>query len=391
MNTLEKKLLDKLDNNFLAVVFLAVSALGFALRFSLRGIVSVDANDWLLPWFEAIAEKGLSEQVGNYNLLYQFLIWVMTKLSLSPLLAYKSLSCIFDYFLAGISAMLVYRTASKNKIWSAVWTYTAVILCPTVFLNSSAWAQCDAMFVSFAVLGLYFLEKEKYNFALVSLGLSFALKLQAVFILPAYLLVYFVRRKFSIIRFALVPVSMLAASFPALLWGKNLFDVFKIYLEQTSTYNKMAMNYPSFWTFLCYTRYDAQYEQLKNMAIIFTVCVLAFIMLLWVRGKYITSGKNLIILAFVLAYACVLFLPAMHDRYGYIYEICALILAVLVPKTIPLCLGLILLSVNTYGVFLFEIPVNYSILSLANLVLFFAYIFVLKPHLEKSECPVSNG
>ena len=100
MNTLEKKLLDKLDNNFLAVVFLAVSALGFALRFSLRGIVSVDANDWLLPWFEAIAEKGLSEQVGNYNLLYQFLIWVMTKLSLSPLLAYKSLSCIFDYFLA---------------------------------------------------------------------------------------------------------------------------------------------------------------------------------------------------------------------------------------------------------------------------------------------------
>lgn len=383
MNKLENRLLNGIDKYFPVFVFLAVSALGFVIRFSLRGFVSVDAADWLLPWYETIAESGLSEQVGNYNLLYQFLIWLMTKMPISPLLAYKSLSCAFDYLLAFICALLVGRIESENRVWNSLWTYTAIILCPVVFLNSSAWAQCDAIFVTFVIVGLYLLEREQYNLALISLGVSFALKLQAVFIVPLYLLIYFIRRRFSITRFLLVPLSMLAASLPALFWGRNLLDTFSIYLEQTTTYEMMAMNYPSFWTLVCYPRYAVQYAVLKNPAIIFTVCVLAFIMLLWIRGNYATTGKNLVVLAFILSYACVLFLPSMHERYSYMYEICAIILAVLIPKTIPLCLGLLLISVQTYGVFLFEIPVNYTFLTVANIVLFIAYIYALKPALQK--------
>ena len=147
----------------------------------------------------------------------------------------------------------------------------------------------------------------------------------------------------------------------------------------------MAMNYPSFWTLVCYTRYDVQYENLKNAAIIFTVCVLAFVMLLWIKGEYTTSGKNLVFLAFILSYACVMFLPSMHDRYGYMYEICAIIIAIIQPKTIPLCLGLLLISINTYGAFMFEIKPNYAVLTVFNMALFFAYLFALKPQLQKEK------
>lgn len=384
MNTLEKKFLSKIDQHLPVLVFLFISVVAALIRYTLRNIVSADATVFLLEWFDDIAQNSLYVQVGDYNLLYQFLIWVMTKIPLPPLYLYKILSCIGDYLVAAFSALIVHHLCSDNKLWNSIAAYAAVLLSPVVFLNSAAWAQCDALFTAFAILGLYFLVKERYNLAMIALGVSFAFKLHAVFILPAFLFVYYTRRKFSIVRFSLVPVTMAATGIPMLFWGRSILETFYIYLNQATTYTHMALNYPSFWTLVCSMMEPQHYFYLKKTAIMLTVCILAFFMILWMQKKYEATGKSLIIMAFLLAYTCVLFLPSMHERYGYLYEICAIILAVLIPKTIPLCLGLLIVSLNTYGTYLFGITINYTCLALANLALFVAYNFVLKTELQKS-------
>lgn len=40
---------------------------------------------------------------------YQFLIAIMTYLPFLPLHSYKIISCVFDYFLAGMTAWTVYK------------------------------------------------------------------------------------------------------------------------------------------------------------------------------------------------------------------------------------------------------------------------------------------
>ena len=152
----------------------------------------------------------------------------------------------------------------------------------------------------------------------------------------------------------------------------------------------MSLNYPSFWTLVCSMTEIQHYFYLKRVAILLTVCILAFFMILWMQKKYAATGKNLIIMAFILAYTCVLFLPSMHERYGYLYEICAIILAVLIPKTLPLCLGLQIISLNTYGIYLFDIPINYPVLAIANFTIYIAYCYALKAELQNTPCSQSN-
>ncbi|MBQ7896751.1 MAG: hypothetical protein IJ364_09400, partial [Oscillospiraceae bacterium] len=173
MNSIEKTLLSRIDKSLALLVLAGATVLAAAIRISLFPMLSLDMTVSLIPWYEEIAVNGLYQQVGNYNLVYQLLIWAMTLLPIPAPWSYKILSCVFDYLLAFSCALLVNELDKNNRPWGGIWTYTAVLICPVVFLNSAAWGQCDAIFSSFAILGLYFLLKEHYNRALLCLGLSF--------------------------------------------------------------------------------------------------------------------------------------------------------------------------------------------------------------------------
>lgn len=352
--------------------------LGIIVRVSLREIVSSDYKSFLQPWYEDISSGGLSQQVGNYNFLYQLIILILTKCNISSLYAYKVCSCVFDWILAITAGVIVHRISEHEKEWAGCFAYCAVLLSPIVFLNSAAWAQCDSIYGAFAMLAILYLERKQYTAAMCFLGASFAFKLQAVFVLPLFLFVYFTERKFSVARFLIVPCTMLILSSPIVLWGRSLTEVVSIYLNQTNTYQAMSMNYPSPWLLLCQPYTQIQYEYLKIAAILVTVFVLAMLIIWWTRKAYASTGKNLYIMAFLLVYTCVLFLPSMHERYGYLYEVLAIVLAVLIPKTIPLCAGLLAISMNTYGIFLFGASGNMYFLTCANLFLYFAYIYSLR-------------
>ncbi len=388
MNQLEKNFLEKIEHYLPHIAFVVVTIAGFFMRFHLRTIVSGDAHTCLMPWYHEIAENGLYNPVGDYSLLYQFAIWIMTRFPFIPnLFAFKILSSVFDYVIALTAGLIVYRTEQKENLWHSVLVYALVLICPTVFINSSAWAQCDAIYTAFALLGIYFLDKEKYNTSLIMLGLAFSFKLHAVFALPVFLFYYFVKRKFSILRFTMIPATMVLTSLPLLFWGRSPFETFTIYSKQTSAWPSISNGYPCIWLLMFSADDVNQYECFAPEAILITIGVLAFFMVSWIRKKYMPTGKNLMIMAFLLSYTCVFFLPSMHERYGFLYEILAIILAVLIPKTLPLAALLIVISMSTYASYLFYAPADYTTLIWFNIFAYIAYIYVLGKELiaEKIE------
>lgn len=357
-----------------------------AVRLPLQEYTSMDAYGFLLPWYNHILANGISQQVGDYNFLYQLAIWLMTKLPVEPLVAYKTLSIFFDYLMAVGAGLLVLCLTKEHRVWKAVLGYGAALLLPTVVLNSAAWAQCDSIYTAFAIWAVLAFVKEKYPVAMVLLGLSFAFKLQAIFILPIFLFVYYQRRKFTVLQFALIPGTMLVAGLPLVFVGRNLLDMFTIYSSQTNTYPYMSMNYPSAWLLLTHERYQSEFEYLETFAIVLTVAALALMMLVWLKKKVQAEGENVLIMAFLLAYTCVLLLTSMHERYAYPVEILAVVLAILIPKTIPLCVALQGISLCTYGFYLFnnqafELPK----LAILNILVYGGYVWYLHRRLLKEK------
>lgn len=375
MPNAERKILAWVDAHLTEIVALALSVMGLIMRLPLKDHISADGYFFLLPWYDRIKESGLRVQVGDYNFLYQFLIYLMTKLSVEPLYAYKSLSILFDYLMAAGVGLLVWNL-SKDR-WKSVLAYGIAVLSPIVVLNSAAWGQCDSIFCCFAVFALLALLKEKWGLSMILLGLALSFKLQAIFLLPVFLFVYYQRRKFSLLYFGLIPVTMCLTGLPMAFFGRNLLDMFSIYSSQTGTYPFLSMNYPSIWLFLAQERSAEQFVLLKVPAMLLTVAILAVLMILWLRKKTKPTGVNLLIMAFLMVFTCVLFLPSMHERYGYLYEILAIALAVLIPQTIPLCAGLVGISLCTYGSYLFKTE-TFSLITLTvvNLVIYGGYLAI---------------
>lgn len=378
MLNIEKKILAWIEDHLILFVILAFTAAGVAVRIPLMDFVSDDSRFFLLPWYQQIRENGIGSQVGNYNLVYQMLIYLMTKLPMEPVHAYKILSIVFDYLLALAGALLVWRAVREDKLWKCIYAYGAILLSPIVFLNSAAWAQCDGIYVFFAVAALIALLRDKARLAMIMLGLSFSFKLQAVFMLPLVLFVYYRKRKFSILEFLWIPLTMCVTALPAVFFGRSPFETFSIYGNQTVEYEWMSANYPSIWLLLTAERNPAHFALMQLPAILTTVAILALLMLGWLRAKVETSGENIVFMAFLLAFTCVLFLPAMHERYSYMHEALAIVIACICPSTIPLCAALLGISMCTYGYYLFDTPTLSLVwLAILNLAVYLGYIVAL--------------
>ncbi len=377
------------------IIFIA----GTVIRLLLRDMTSLDLENFLVPWFDEIKASGgfagLGKQVGDYNILYQTIIALFTRIPVKAVYAYKLFSCIFDVLLAVLSAHVVYKLAGKNKTKLAVTAFGLVYLSPIVILNSSWWGQCDAIYTFFGLLSLYLLSKKKDLAAMAVYGVAFTFKLQAVFLLPVIALVLFMRKKTHLLYLLVIPAVMIVLSLAGIASGRNVSEVFTIYFQQTSIYKAVALNSPSLWGLAADGVYAASffagkeiisaeglYNILKYPAIIITGAALAAIMLFWLKRRVCTDLESVLIMAFLLAYTCVLLLPSMHERYGFVYEILALIIAFIDRKTIYLLCMMYTVTLITYIHFLSNVyfmPI--SVLSAVNIFIYIFYMIKLNKRL----------
>ena len=119
MTGIERKLIGFLEKHKWLALYAAVTVLSMAARFTLRGVISGDMRIFLRPWAELLKEYGgihaLGGQMGNYGVLYQTIIALMTYIPIQHEYAYKIFSMVFDFALAGVCAVLV-KNLSGNRL-----------------------------------------------------------------------------------------------------------------------------------------------------------------------------------------------------------------------------------------------------------------------------------
>lgn len=387
----ERKFFDFIQKNIIFIFLGAVTVCGTLLRAFGIDFQSDDFNSFLNPWWSQIQYggiNGLAKQVGNYNIPYQIITYILTLLPFSALHSYKLLSIIFDFVLAVSAAMLVYSFSKKYVKIKAAVAYALTFCSITVILNSSFWAQCDSIYVAFILLSIYFLEKEKNIASFIFVGIAFAFKLQTVFILPFYIFYYISTQKISILHFLIIPITDVVMCLPAVLLGRPVKDIIEIYLVQTDYGKLIQMNCPNFYALICNGNDMTYYYLLKSFSIILTLTILGSVLCFAIYKKIdMTDKENILLTAIWTVFTCIMFLSSMHERYGYLIDILAIIYAMLNTKRIWLAIVCNLISLRGYCYYLF----NYDILDIKLTAILYAavyfyvtYIFVKEVIINKS-------
>ncbi len=325
MINFEKKLLSMIEEKLWMLIVFVAFLIGAYMRFTMRYFVSIDSLGCYLPWFEDIVRlgrlKAIGTQIGDYNVLYQTIISVLSYLPLEPLYIFKAFSIVFDILCSVTVGLFVFdKNGKKNHLLGAA-AFAVIWLAPVVAFNSSLWAQCDMIYTFFILLSLMMLRKNKYIPSFILLGIAFAFKLQAVLIVPFYLFYWFKEKKFSILHFLLVPLTMWITTIPGIIGGRSLLSGFDLYLYQTDEFHWAVVNYASPWLVFSNNFVPAFYDYIYPIAMTVVLGSLAGWMIYVLKQKKELSDKAYLSLALLLTYTTVLFLPSMHERYGFIYEI----------------------------------------------------------------------
>lgn len=209
--------------------------------------------------------------------------------------------------------------------------FFTVLMLPTVFLNGALWAQCDSIYVALALLGIYCALDDRPVLSMVLAALSFGFKLQAVFILPVYAVLW-IYGKFSWKHFLVFPAAYVVLVLPAVLLGRPFAETLTLYLDQTASIGTgLNYNSPSVYALFQYTL-PAEYNDLASsvgvvcafvyMAAVLGVC-LAF------RGRL--TDRAVLGAAVLLVIGIPFLLPHMHDRYFFAADILSVVLAFAAP------------------------------------------------------------
>ncbi len=178
-----------------------------------------------------------------------------------------------------------------------------------------------------------------------------------------------------------VPVVMMITGIPAVLFGgRSPLCVFEIYMNQTNSYQLLYLNYPSFWCFLPDNwNGNFGYYWYRTSSIFLTMCIICLISYYLLKNKVKLTGAMVVRVAMILVYTCVFFLSDMHDRYGYMYEVLSILLAVLEPRFIIGAVALNIMSLYLYSgtIGVDMMPVSIQIVAWINVAIYVCYLYSL--------------
>ena len=329
----------------------ALLLLALGARLAVFPYETLDYQNFLAHWCSFYREHGgfggLKYQIGNYNIPYLYFLAFFSYLPVRDLFLIKSLSTLFDVLLAwGVLRLVSRFTGSPARRLASFFT---VLFLPTVYLNSAVWGQCDSMYVALLLFGIVFALEDKPRASMVMAALAFGFKLQAVFVLPIYAVLW-IHGKFKARHFLLFPLSYVLLVLPAVLLGRPFLDTITLYFSQTGSIGS-GLNYNSPSVFAIFWNIQ-ETELASGIAIGAAFLFLANILgIAWINRAKLTE-QAILALALLFAIGIPFLLPHMHERYFYAADILSLVMAFSFPLFSPAALLVQFASLLGYHAYL---------------------------------------
>ena len=347
------------------VVSLALLA-AFFLRYMALPYETLDYQNFLTRWVDHFRVHGgfraLRDNVGNYNVPYLYFLAAFSYTDYSDLFLIKYLSIAFDVLLAWAVMKLLEHFRKGEGLRLAA--FCGTLLLPTVILNGSLWGQCDSIYVSLALLSVYYALEDRGKPALALMALSFAFKLQAVFFMPVFFL-FFISGRIRWRDIWVFPGTYLLSVLPAVLLGRPLLSTLTLYLDQADSVGSgLNYNSPSLFSFYWGKGGEVLLSEMGILLAFFFCLLLLGVMT--IRRDW--QDDRRLLLAFALCAVCIpLLLPHMHDRYFFGADILGFVLAFTGWELLPvpfLCSFASLLGYHAYLKMRYLYPMYYGTVAL---------------------------
>jgi len=314
------------------IITLAISLAALALRLILFEYASPDYNTFLLPWMNEFREGGflaLKTTSSNYNLPYLYLLALFSYIPIRDLYLIKILSIILDYIIA-FTMMGLIRSAGDKKKYLSLIIFALTLFWPAIWLNSAYWAQCDSIYAALCLLAYAAAVRDKPICSVLLAGLAFAFKLQTVFFLPVFVILWLDRRC-RLWHAIFFPIPYVILSIPVLIMGWSPMRVIGVYTDQMGIYSDwLTLNAPNLFAIL------GVFEIPKYpwfwIGIIAAVVFVLLMFTIAIIKRNVMEEKNLSAFTLAICLGVVWLLPSMHDRYYYLADVFVILFVALNPK-----------------------------------------------------------
>jgi Gpi18-like mannosyltransferase len=185
--------------------------------------------------------------------------------------------------------------------------------------------------------------------ALISFGVSAAIKAQAAFLAPFLILLAF-KKKIPWRSFGMVPVAYFLMMLPAILAGRPVLDTLTVYLNQASEFQIPSFNAPNWYVFFP----QSSYTVVLSAGLVITALLLIVWIFIYARRKLNLESDLLIYFSLVSVVLVPFLLPKMHDRYFYPADVLSIILAFYMPVLWFVAVAYQAISGLAYTIFLFD-------------------------------------
>lgn len=374
------------------IFIVCLFAFAFIIRWKLMPIESGDFQGFLENWMNQIREGGgfrsLGYQISNYTSPYMYLMCMVSYLTENNLYGLKLLSIFFDYLASIAMFLIVYQMT--DSVRKSVLGMAALLLSPAVILDGAYWCQCDIIYTTFILYAFYCFLKDNSKWCMIFLGISFSFKLQALFIVPFFIIMWLKRKTIYLTDFLYLPVIYMISALPAWMAGRGFQELMMIYFEQAGTYPWGTLDYPNIYALLGEAMPDMRHAAEVSGAGTFLTIILLGCIAYYLYEKNINLTNELIVTIALLTVAVtVYFLPHMHERYGFLIDLLAILYGILNVKKLPVVCGFMLVSILSFMPFLIAVhivPIQYVSIGLLGLIVYVSYDFYRQ--VSKNQNPV---
>ncbi|GAA0313084.1 hypothetical protein GCM10009087_24080 [Sphingomonas oligophenolica] len=298
-------------------------AIAAAILWWMMPFVVTDMDLFFVPWLGHIAAAGpvaaFARPFSNYAPGFLYFLAALTPLyGIIPAVTLIKLLC-----LAGTAALafavrhllILLEVAQPNR------AAALVLALPSVLLNAGPIGQCDAFWAAPLVMALAAAISRRHASMLVWCGLALGFKVQAVLFAP-FVLALLINRRVPFRLWSIAPAMFVATMLPAWAAGWPASDLAMIYLRQAVEYPNLSFNAPNIWAIL-----QALPIGLPLVGVAFAVSIGATAGYIARFSAMPLQGRGLIPAALLAALVTTGLLPHMHERYFFLADVLALLLA----------------------------------------------------------------